>query len=61
MAVRTDKATINATVSPILKKQAEELVKIGDYSSVSDIIEAALTLFFHIREEKEKAKKVVIE
>ncbi len=56
MAERTPKVIINATVSPILKKQAEELVKKGEYSSVSDIVEAALTLFFHLKKTDEYRK-----
>lgn len=56
--VESNKATINATVSPILKIQAEELVKKGYYSSVSDVVSAALTEFFHGRQITKPEKEV---
>ena len=38
------KDSINATVSPSLKKKVVELVESGEYSSMSDVVTQALTI-----------------
>jgi Arc/MetJ-type ribon-helix-helix transcriptional regulator len=56
MAIQYKKESIHATVSPYIKKQAEELVASGDFSSMSDLVSVALAEFIghYKREQKEK-------
>ncbi|WP_292461740.1 hypothetical protein [Methanolobus sp.] len=56
MAIQYKKESIHATVSPYIKKQAEELVDTGDFSSMSDLVSVALAEFIghYKREQKEK-------
>ncbi|TGC11572.1 hypothetical protein [Methanolobus halotolerans] len=56
MAIQYKKESIHATVSPYIKKQAEELVATGDFSSMSDLVSIALAEFIgrYNREQKEK-------
>ena len=65
------KNTICATVSPYIKKQVDELVATGDFSSMSDLVSIAISEFIgqykreQIQEESENQKfpprRVVIE
>ncbi len=50
------KDSINATVSPSLKKKVVELVESGEYSSMSDVVTQALTKFFASRNLKTASK-----
>ncbi|WMW22769.1 hypothetical protein RE476_02805 [Methanolobus mangrovi] len=56
MTIQYKKESIHATVSPYIKKQAEELVDTGDFSSMSDLVSVALAEFIgrYKREQKEK-------
>lgn len=51
------KATINATVSPYIKKKADELVANKEFSSISDLVNTALTEFISKYEAEKRAKK----
>lgn len=44
-AVKRNKYTISATVSPYLKEQVEELVATGKFSSISDVVSIAISEF----------------
>ena len=54
------KNTICATVSPYIKKQVDELVASGDFSSMSDLVSIAISEFIgrYNREQKEKAAEL---
>ena len=56
MPIHYKKESIHATVSPYIKKQAEELVSTGDFSSMSDLVSVALAEFIgrYKREQIEK-------
>ncbi|WP_135390428.1 hypothetical protein [Methanolobus halotolerans] len=60
MAIQYKKESIHATVSPYIKKQAEELVESKDFSSMSDLVSIALAEFIgrYKREQKEKDMEV---
>lgn len=56
MKIKQKKESIHATVSPYIKRQAEELVAKEEFSSMSDLVSIALAEFIgkYNREEKEK-------
>lgn len=56
--VKRKKNTICATVSPYTKKQVDALVEAGDFSSMSDLVNVALTEFL-VKYEVVKKKEVV--
>jgi len=60
MAIQYKKESIHATVSPYIKKQAEELVDTKDFSSMSDLVSIALAEFIgrYKREQKEREEAV---
>lgn len=45
MAIKYKKESIHVTVSPYIKKQAEELVATEEFSSMSDLVSIALAEF----------------
>lgn len=49
------KDSINATVSPFLKKRVQELVESGEFSSMSDVVAHALNKFL---EEKDSSQQI---
>lgn len=59
MATKRNKESIHATVSPYLKKQADELVATEEFSSMSDLVSIALAEFIgrYNREQKENLVK----
>lgn len=56
MVSKRNKESIHVTVSPYLKKQADQLVESEDFSSMSDLVSIALAEFIgkYYREQKEK-------
>jgi len=55
MAIRYRKESIHATVSPYIKKQAEELVATEEFSSMSDLVSIALAEFIGRYKREQKA------
>ena len=45
MDIQYKKEKISATISPYIKKQVDELVESGNFSSVSDLVNTALAEF----------------
>lgn len=52
-----NKETISATVSPYIKKQVEELVASGDFSSMSDFVSIAISEFIGIYKREQKSRQ----
>ncbi|TGC08014.1 hypothetical protein [Methanolobus halotolerans] len=60
--IKRKKNTICATVSPYTKRQVDALVEAGDFSSMSDLVNVALTEFlvkYESLKKKEAAPKDV--
>ena len=53
---KTQKIKISISISKYLKNKIDELVKTGEFSSVSELISIAVTRFL-VEYEKEKEKK----
>lgn len=55
--IKYRKEVIHATVSPYIKKKADELVANKEFSSISDLVNTALTEFINRYEIEKKMKK----
>lgn len=58
MATSRKKDSINATVSPSLRKRVEEVVDNKEFSSLSDVVSQALTQFFEKRDAGKSIKNI---
>jgi Arc/MetJ-type ribon-helix-helix transcriptional regulator len=52
MVTTKNKAQLNSTVSPWIKKRIEEMVQTDDFSSISDVVSQALSEFIGRYDEK---------
>ncbi|MDP2218385.1 MAG: hypothetical protein Q8J68_13995 [Methanolobus sp.] len=65
MVTTKNKAQLNSTVSPWIKKRIEEMVQTEDFSSISDVVSQALSEFIgrydEIRSQKLKNSAPVVD
>ncbi|MEZ5334371.1 MAG: hypothetical protein R2741_03580 [Methanolobus sp.] len=57
MVTTKNKAQLNSTVSPWIKKRIEEMVQTEDFSSISDVVSQALSEFIS-RYDEIKSRKL---
>lgn len=57
MVTTKNKAQLNSTVSPWIKKRIEEMVQTGEFSSISDVVSQALSEFI-ARYDEIKSRKL---
>lgn len=57
MVAKQKKESIHATVSPYIKRQAEDLLATEDFSSMSDLVSIALAEFIGAYNRRQKEKE----